>query len=84
MVEKTEYLKVLVWVCTETLRQIEKFPEPFVQMVKILPFPLQVRKFPEVLGKMEKFLFPACHFLYNLGWTTKVVELPGQLWAVPK
>ena len=62
-----EYLQVLVWVRTESLGQIGKFPEPFVQMVKILPFPLQVRKFTEVLGKMEKFLDPACHFLYKLG-----------------
>lgn len=57
MVEKTEYLKVLVWVCTETLRQIEKFPEPFVQMKKILTFLLQVKNSQKYLNRLEISLF---------------------------
>jgi hypothetical protein len=34
-------------------------------MTEIPKFLVQVRKIPETLGKMEKFLEPAGHFLYN-------------------
>jgi hypothetical protein len=44
---------------TNTLWQIGEFPEPLLQMTKILKFLLQVKKFPEALGQMEKFLVPA-------------------------